>query len=213
MFEKGLLFEELLEVWSSSKLVKLPFDFQANVNLGGIKYLQNVGFPDYLNTNISDMEFIIDFRDISKGLPRLSELDFGLPNPKEWSHYYVLGDETFCNGSSLWVYYIDTGETFRFDVELDDPFWETGTSIETLSLSFLTFYYWYRKLFKLSDSWEEQIRILDDLLLKADPKLYGSNRGFWYSMVKELQEASDEDDFRKNFFVSNMETKLKYEIF
>src|SRR5688572_13055556 len=115
--------DEFVHVWGADSLVQLPKQLAtAPIPTDACEFLVRIGLPALIHHISGSTEGKITFCRLGTGLsPILSEETGGPALPSDWSVYWVLGDEFFCNGSAWWCIHQDTGQIDRIDIELDTP--------------------------------------------------------------------------------------------
>src|SRR5262245_42999644 len=122
--------EEFARAWGDDALTRLPID-HANVPIpaGARAFLVQAGLPNRITFHAGETGSELTFERLKSGMSSiLSEKTVGPPLPRNWSIYWVLGDEYFSNGWVWWCIHQNDGHILRIDGELADPIQFVNTS-------------------------------------------------------------------------------------
>src|SRR5262249_34408353 len=90
-------------------LVRLPPSASAAIPHDSREFLVRAGLPALVRLFPGSTDGVITFSRLAAGLsPVLGEKTVGPPLTSEWSAYWIVGDEFFCNGAA-WAGFSRTG--------------------------------------------------------------------------------------------------------
>jgi hypothetical protein len=99
--------------------------------------------------------------------------------PAEWSVYWILGDEFFCNGAAWWCIHERTGHSHRIDIELNPPIEFANSSVAHFASAILAASRWAQQHRSSADDWPCRVERFKRELEALDPASTESDRNFW----------------------------------
>src|SRR5262249_39626942 len=104
--------EAFARAWGADALVQLPTaSVTAPIPRNARDFTGRAGLPALIRYFGGPTDGLITFCRLASGLsPVLGEQIVGPPLPPEWSVYWIMGDEFFCNGATWWCIHERTGQ-------------------------------------------------------------------------------------------------------
>jgi hypothetical protein len=172
--------EEFAKYWGAKYLVQMPPRADAPIPKDTREFLVRAGLPTLLRYTPGATDAVITFCRLASGLaPVLGEKTVGPPLPSEWSDYWIIGDEFFCNGAAWWCVHGPTGRVDRIDIEIDPPVEFANSSVAHFATTVLTELMWSAIGNDLVGNWHSSVDRLKSELAALDPPCMQSNRNFW----------------------------------
>jgi hypothetical protein len=181
---------EFADEWGAYALVRTPnalpnppiptdaFGFLVEAGLPALIHV----LPDYIDTKIT-------FCRLESGLsPVTNERTVGPPLPSDWSIYWVIGDEFFCNGSAFWCIDQRDGQIVRIDIELDDPIDFVNSSVECLARTLVAATKWSAQDDRKSAESPRGVGQLEFELNLIDPRAINSRDSFWLPILNFVRD-------------------------
>ena len=212
MHRSTIATNDFVDAWGKQCLVGLPRNLATAVlPHDACEFLVQAGLPALITYNFGCTESKITFCRLEAGMcPILSEKYVGPRLPDDWSAYWVLGDEFFCNGAAWWCIHRGTGQIYRIDIELSFPIELANTSVGHFASALLAASSWSELSSRSSDKWQSEVSRIKQQLLEIDPASMRSDRNFWPAYLKFIEnEGPQVGDFRKG---SRSEGQLALEV-
>jgi hypothetical protein len=167
--------------WGPDTLVRLPSTVTSiPIPLCSYEFLADAGLPALIRFLGGSTEVKITFCRLASGLsPVLSEETVGPPLPSEWSVYWVLGDQFFCNGSAWWCINERLGHIERIDIELDRPIQFANSSVAHFASAMLGAVSWSVNCDRSEEGWPSAVDCFKQELEMLDLASMDSDRDFW----------------------------------
>jgi hypothetical protein len=182
--------EDFARAWGADGLVQPP---PASVPMAipsdARAFLVRAGLPALIRYFGGATECKITFCRLPSRLsPVLAEQTVGPPLPREWSVYWVLGDEFFCNGAAWWCIHERSGRVDRIDIELAEPIEFANSSVAHFASAVLAALDWSSGPNRLAAQWPSEVDRLKRQLAVIDPAGMESGRNFWPAYLDYLRE-------------------------
>jgi hypothetical protein len=173
--------EQFERAWGADGLVRLPpLLATAPIPKEDCEFLVRVGLPALIRYFPGSSDGVITFCRLASGLaPVLGEKTVGPALPPEWSVYWILGDEFFCNGAAWWCVHGSTGRVDRIDIEIEPPIEFANSSVAHFASAILAASLWSAQCSGAVEEWPSQVDRLKRELTELDPPCMGSGRSFW----------------------------------
>jgi hypothetical protein len=192
--------EEFARVWGADALVRMPSSLAtAPIPSDARNFLVQFGLPALIRYFGGSTDGKITFCRLESGIsPALSEKTVGPPLPSDWSVYWVLGDEFFCNGAAWWCIHEKTGQVDRIDIELDPPIEFANSSVVHFASAILAASLWSDSCSRSADEWPSEVDRFKRELAALDPASMGSDRNFWPVYLNFIRDEGPHlGDFKK----------------
>ena len=172
---------EFASAWGADALVRLPSPLgTAPIPSDARQFLVQAGLPALIRYFSGSTGGKITFCRLAVGLsPVLGEKTVGPPLPSEWSAYWILGDEFFCNGSAWWCVHERTGRVDRIDIELDRPIEFANSSVAHFASAVLAASSWSDGPGRAAAEWPSEVDRFRRELAALDEASMESDRNFW----------------------------------
>jgi hypothetical protein len=182
--------EEFARAWGSDALVQpSAASVPSSILSGARDFLVWAGLPALIRYFGGLTECRITFCRLSSGLsPVLAEETVGPPLPREWSVYWVLGDEFFCNGEAWWCIHERTGQIDRIDIELAQPIEFVNSSVAHFASALLAALEWSSRISRSAEEWPSEVDEFKRKLAVNDPASMESRRNFWPVYLNFIRE-------------------------
>lgn len=203
--------EEFERDWGVDKLVRLPArTATAPIPEKDRDFLVQAGLPAMVRYFPGSTGGVITFCRLAAGLvPVMNEQTVGPPLPPEWSVYWIMGDEFFCNGSAWWCVHDSTGRVDRIDIEIEPPIKTANSSVARFASAILAASLWSARCNRTVGAWSSEVDRLMRELADLDPPSMNSNRNFWPMYLNFIRdEGPDFCTFEKG---SRNEGELAFE--
>jgi hypothetical protein len=166
--------------WGADGLVRLQRDrVVPGMSDDATHFLVGSGLPALTSYFEGDNEQKITFCRLGLGLsPILQERIVGGPLPADWSVYWVIGDEFFCNGSAWWCLH-KAGHVVRIDIELTEPIELANSSVADFATALWAAVTWSQVCDRSPALWPSQVDRLRDELISLDAPGMRSEHSFW----------------------------------
>lgn len=173
--------KEFASAWGADALVRLPSPLAtAPIPSDARQFLVQAGLPALIRYFPGSTGGKITFCRLAAGLsPVLGEETVGPPLPPEWSVYWILGDEFFCNGSAWWCVHERTGRVERIDIELDRPIEFANSSVAHFASAVLAASLWSDRRGRAAAEWPSDVDQFERELAALDAASMESDRNFW----------------------------------
>ncbi|HTU89973.1 MAG TPA: SUKH-4 family immunity protein [Gemmataceae bacterium] len=173
--------EEFARNWGTDLLIRLPAGLAtAPIPKDSREFLVRAGLPAFIRYFPGSTDGVISFCRLGSGLaPVLEEETVGPPLPSEWSVYWIMGDEFFCNGAAWWCVHGPTGRVDRIDIEIDPPIEFVNSSAAHLASALLAASLWSERSSHSSTDWPSGVDRFKRELAELDPPCLQSDRYFW----------------------------------
>jgi hypothetical protein len=172
--------EEFARARGANNLVQMPPLTDAPVPNDSGEFLVRAGLPALIRYTPGATDAVITFCRLASGLaPLLGEKTVGPPLPSEWSDYWIIGDEFFCNGAAWWCVHGPTGRVDRIDIEIDPPVEFANSSVVHFASALHAALVWSAKGSRLVADRPAEVDRLKSELAELDPNCMQSNRNFW----------------------------------
>jgi hypothetical protein len=173
--------EDFARAWGTDTLVQPPADSVVRAIPSDARaFLVQAGLPALIQYFGGSTESKITFCRLASGLsPVLAEETAGSPLPREWSVYWILGDEFFCNGAAWWCIHERTGHVDRIDIELAQPIEFANSSVAHFASAILAAVLWSNRLSPSAEEWPSEVDQFKQELAIIDPPSMESPRNFW----------------------------------
>jgi len=173
--------EEFARAWGADSLVRLSSRLAtAPVPKDCRDFLVHVGLPALIRYFPGSSDGVITFCRLDSGLaPVLEEKTVGPPLPSEWSVYWIMGDEFFCNGAAWWCVHGPTGRVDRIDIEIEPPIEFANSSVAHFASALLGARLWSARSSRSSRDWPSEVDRFKHELAELDPACLQSDRHFW----------------------------------
>ncbi|MDB5340433.1 MAG: hypothetical protein JWN70_6052 [Planctomycetaceae bacterium] len=175
--------------WGVSDLVRLQMVADpADLPASELTFLATTGLPALIRYSPGVSEAVVTFCRLRRGVTKaIDEPIVGGPLSSEWDHYWVIGDEYFCNGSAWWCINAVTGTLERIDIELDHPILFVNTSIRHFASALVV------ALNCVShgdtvEEWRSRLAHLEAKLVELDPQIVIHSRSFWRSYLDFIRD-------------------------
>jgi hypothetical protein len=171
--------DEFALAWGNAALVRVPAGVGAAATIppDAREFLVQAGLPALVHYFPGSTDAKMTFSRLASGLTRASdEPTVGPPLRPEWSAYWVLGDEFFCNGSAWWCIREGPGHVCRADIELSDPVSFANSSVGHFASALLAACAWSDRY---ADQRVSKIDNLREELRSLDPPSIAEERNFW----------------------------------
>jgi hypothetical protein len=173
--------EGFARAWGIDSLIQLPSRLAtAPISKVSREFLVRAGLPALIRYFEGVTKGLITFCRLDSGLdPVLGEKTVGPPLPSEWSVYWILGDEFFCNGSAWWCLHGPTGRVDRIDIEIDPPISFANSSVAHFASALLIALLWSNQPGHSPTEWPSEVAQFKHELADLDPACLQSDRNFW----------------------------------
>lgn len=178
---KALSPEGFERAWGAEGLVRLPdLSATALVPNDNRTFLVRAGLPALIRPFPCSTEAVITFCRLASGLsPILEEKTVGPPLPGEWSVYWILGDEFFCNGAAWWCVHGSTGRVVRIDIEIEPPIEFANSSVAHFASAILAAWLWSSRCHRAAEDWTSEVDRLKRDLTELDPPSMDLEGNYW----------------------------------
>src|SRR5271166_533796 len=151
--------EKFEHAWGADRVVRLPtLAPTAPVPKNDREFLLRAGLPGLIRYFPGSTEGVITFCRLASGMaPILHEKTVGPPLPCEWSVYWIVGDEFFCNGAAWWCVHGPTGRVDRIDIEIEPPIQFANSSVAHFASAVLAASLWSDECSRLAEAWPSEI--------------------------------------------------------
>jgi hypothetical protein len=182
--------EEFAKHWGAKYLVQMPPLADAPIPNDAREFLVRAGLPTLLRYTPGATDAVITFCRLASGLaPLLGEKTVGPPLPFEWSDYWIIGDEFFCNGSAWWCVHGPTGRVDRIDIEIDPPVEFANSSVAHFASAVHAALLWSADGSRLTANWPSEVDRLKSELAELDPACMKSGRScFWHLHLEFIRD-------------------------
>jgi SUKH-4 immunity protein len=171
--------EEFARAWGADALVRLASFSGTPIPNDGREFLMQAGLPALIRY-FPPTAGVITFRRLASGLaPLLGEKTVGPPLPSEWSVYWIVGDEFFCNGAAWWCVHGPTGRVDRIDIAIESPIDFANSSVVHLASAVLAMSLWSTQCSRAVEKWPSEVDRLKRELADLDPTSMQSDRNLW----------------------------------
>jgi SUKH-4 immunity protein len=177
--------EEFARAWGPDALVRLPRLAEEPIPSESHEFLVRAGLPALIRyfpdrDDPGSTEAVITFCRLASGLsPVLGEKTVGPALPSEWSVYWIVGDEFFCNGAKWWCVHGPTGRVDRIDIQIEPPVKFVNSSVMHFASAILTASVWSARCRRTVEEWPSELDELEGVLQAFDPACMGSTENFW----------------------------------
>jgi SUKH-4 immunity protein len=173
--------DKIARAWGDDALVRLPTALAtAPIPSDAREFLVQAGLPALVRYFGGSTEVKATFCRLAMGLsPVLGEKTGGPPLPPEWSVYWILGDEFFCNGSAWWCIHEQTGHVNRIDIELNQPIKFANSSVAHFASAVLAASSWSDRCSRSAENWPSEVDRLKRELADLDSSSMESDRNYW----------------------------------
>src|SRR4051812_33728863 len=176
--------EEFAHVWGADTLVRVPEATHATIPQAALRFLAKAGLPALIRLFSGSTESKITFGRLALGLSRVTaEQTIGPPLSPEWSAYWILGDEFFCNGSAWWCADEQTGAVCRIDIELQHPISFANSSVAHFGAALILASSWSNRWVPSSTRWIDDVECFAQELQALDPASMQDEVSFWPTYV------------------------------
>jgi SUKH-4 immunity protein len=182
--------EDFARAWGANALVRPPAaSVPEAIPSDARAFLVRAGLPALIRCFGGSSECKITFCRLASGpSPVLAEQTVGPPLPREWSVYWVLGDEFFCNGAAWWCIHERTGQVERIDIELAEPIEFANNSVAHFASAVLAALVWSSRPDRSAAEWPSEVNRLTRQLAVLDPASMESGRNFWPVYLDYIRE-------------------------
>jgi hypothetical protein len=116
---------------------------------------------------------------LESGISTLLEEPLHSTLSSEWSVYFVLGDDFFCNGSAFWCLHQLTGGIYRIDIELSPPVEFVNSSLTHFASAILAGESFSHDMNDGVERWNTELDFFQRSLGAFDPICLQSPQNFW----------------------------------
>jgi hypothetical protein len=191
---------EFNRAWGPGNLVRLPSEAAISpIPTEASAFLIQAGLPALIRQFSGSTEEKITFCRLASRLsPVLSEKTVGPQLPDDWSVYWVLGDEFFCNGAAWWSIHQENRSIYRIDIEIDPPIEFANTSIAHFASALLAASVWFEKTSRSPEKWPAELDEFWCELESLDPPSMASGKNYWPMYLNFIRdEGPNLCDFKK----------------
>ncbi len=145
-----------------------------------LHFLTCTGLPALVCYTERSMELKITFCRLASGIERFATDDLVDGSHRiDWTPYWIIGDEYFCNGSALWCLNSLTENVERLDPELPQPIEFVNSSLAHFASCLVAAIRVSAQWSTDPRDWPHQIAQLKRVLAEIDPAIPSSERCFW----------------------------------
>ena len=160
--------EDFARAWSAGAVQPLAASLPGPIPSDARVFLMRAGLPALIRYFGGSTECKITFCRLASGLSPVSS-DRRAPPPREWSVYWVLGDEFFCNGSAWWCIHACTGQIVRIDIELAQPIEFANSGAAHFATAVLAAVVWSSRPSRSPEEWPSEVDQFKRELGSIDP--------------------------------------------
>jgi hypothetical protein len=172
--------EKFAQAWGTDALVQMPSLAGTLIPKNSREFLVRAGLPALVRYFPGHTDEVITFCRLASGLaPVLGEKTVGSPLPPEWSVYWIVGDQFFCNGSAWWCIHGPTGRVDRIDIELESPVEFANSSVVHFAAAIVGALSWSAKASRAVEEWPSEVDRFKRKLTELDPPCMQSDHNFW----------------------------------
>jgi SUKH-4 immunity protein len=177
--------QEFARAWGSDQLIRLPSSLPTPpVPDEAREFLSDAGLPALIRVLSDSTASRITFCRLAQGVsPVLGEETVGPSLPLEWSAYWILGDDFFCNGSAWWCIDARTGSVNRIDIELPQPIEFVNSSVAHFASTLVAVSNWCEQCSQSPIEWNSRADQLNCELAVIDSRAMERNRSFWPALL------------------------------
>ncbi len=182
--------DEFAVKWHSDALVRLPAEHaSAAIPAEACAFLVRAGLPALVTCHEGHSEIKITFCRLASSLSTvLDEETVGPPLPSNWSVYWMLGDEFFCNGSAWWCIHQENGYIVRIDIELKEPIEFANTTVAHFCSALLAVITWSSERKRDMATWPRDVDRLAGEIQAIDPLAMTSDNNYWPRYLRFIRE-------------------------
>jgi hypothetical protein len=182
--------DEFVHAWGSDGLIGLPEQtIAAPIPEDARMFLVKAGLPRHITFAHKSLPSEMSFVRLSDGLQNVIAVQtVGPAFPSGWSVYWIMGEESFDNGSAWFCIHQDSGHVVRMDIELDNPISLVNTSVAHLATAILLSCSWSQESAR-QGQWSAMVDQLGDSLRRSDPGALRSKDTFWNGILDEMRNV------------------------
>ncbi len=185
--------KDFIRNWPNSDLIRLPGSLPVPDRLSqdAISFLQQVGLPARIVLKNLGSLHDISFEKLSEGLYPVTDIFGSFEEESDDSEslngFWVIGEESFDNGSAFFCLPESTNLVTRFDPEIDEQPVFVNSSVACFASCLLIVTKWSET--PSSADWESAIDFLKAEIEHCDPFALIESENFWTYLIDAIQEA------------------------
>jgi hypothetical protein len=181
--------DAFLQRWGRASLLQLPptGHLARTLPASSREFLWKAGLPLGVETHEHVHGSGLTFRRLRNGGRQLIEEWPKIGPPAEWSPFWIIGDEYFCQGSAWWVIHDRTGEISRVDPCRDPAIYLVNVDAAHFAQSLLAAVEWTEHCRYIARDWSQQIASLRTALRQVDPPAAASPHSHWMHFTDVIE--------------------------
>lgn len=185
--------KDFIQNWPNSELVRLTENLPVpdRLSQNAISFLQQAGLPARIVLEHPEMTHEISFEKLSEGLYPVTDIfesfEEEFDDSEPLNGFWVIGEESFDNGSAYFCIAESTNLVTRYDPEIDEQPVFVNSSIACFASCLLIATKWSET--PLLTDWETAIDFLKAEIEHCDPFALIESDNFWTYLIDAIQDA------------------------